>query len=136
MAGVLDALSIEKVNLVTHDIGNMVGYALAAQYPSRVTRFVLIDAPLPGVGPWEEISRIRCSGTSDLAGPTWKGWSKGRERIYLDRFWNEFSRHRRVSAKPRAKHYAKLYGCLAQCIRASCSSPHSTGCDRQQGVHG
>jgi pimeloyl-ACP methyl ester carboxylesterase len=40
---------------VTHDIGNMVGYAFAAQYPDRVVRFVLMDAPLPGIGPWEEI---------------------------------------------------------------------------------
>src|SRR5262244_270753 len=53
--GVLDELKIERADLVTHDIGNMVGYAFAAQYPDRVSRFVLIDAPLPGVGPWEEI---------------------------------------------------------------------------------
>src|SRR5947207_3681913 len=53
--GVLDALKIERAALVTHDIGNMVGYAFAVQHPKRVTRFVLIDAPLPGVGPWDEI---------------------------------------------------------------------------------
>ena len=40
--------------LVTHDIGNMVGYAFAAQYRNRVICFVAIDAPLPG-GPWDEI---------------------------------------------------------------------------------
>ena len=51
VAGVLDALKIERAGLVTHDIGNMVGYAFAVQHPKRVTRFVLIDAPLPGVGP-------------------------------------------------------------------------------------
>jgi pimeloyl-ACP methyl ester carboxylesterase len=44
-------------DLVTHDIGNMVGYAFAAEYPRRVRRFVLIDAPLPGVGPWDDILR-------------------------------------------------------------------------------
>src|SRR5262245_3679750 len=54
LAGVLDELKIDRTDLVTHDIGNMVGYAFAAQYPDRVTRFVLIDAPVPGVGPWEE----------------------------------------------------------------------------------
>ena len=42
-------------DLVTHDIGNMVGYAFAAQYPTRVTRWVAMDAPLPGIGPWDEI---------------------------------------------------------------------------------
>src|SRR6266478_4681392 len=55
VAGVLDALKIDKVELVTHDIGNMVGYAFAAEHPDRVTKFALLDAPLPGVGPWEEI---------------------------------------------------------------------------------
>ena len=48
VAGVLDALKIDRAALVTHDIGNMVGYAFAAQHPERVTRFVLIDAPVPG----------------------------------------------------------------------------------------
>src|SRR5262245_52818009 len=45
VAGVLDHLKVEKADLVTHDIGNMVGYALAAQYPDRITRWVVIDAP-------------------------------------------------------------------------------------------
>ena len=53
--GILDALKIERAAIVTHDIGNMVGYAFAAQYRDRVTCFVVIDAPVPGVGPWEEI---------------------------------------------------------------------------------
>jgi pimeloyl-ACP methyl ester carboxylesterase len=47
----LDKLKIQKADLVTHDIGNMVGYAFAAQFPARVTRWVIIDAPLPGIGP-------------------------------------------------------------------------------------
>jgi pimeloyl-ACP methyl ester carboxylesterase len=45
IAGVMDALKVDKAQLVTHDIGNMVGYALAAQYPARITRWVVIDAP-------------------------------------------------------------------------------------------
>ena len=55
IAAVMDALKVEKADLVTHDIGNMVGYALAAQFPDRITKWVVIDAPLPGIGPWEEI---------------------------------------------------------------------------------
>src|SRR6201994_33889 len=46
IAGILDALKVQKADLVTHDIGNMVGYALAAQYPARITRWAVIDAPL------------------------------------------------------------------------------------------
>src|SRR6201994_3918170 len=57
IAGILDALKVQKADLVTHDIGNMVGYALADQYPARVTRWVAIDAPLPGIGDWDNIIR-------------------------------------------------------------------------------
>src|ERR1700722_1270536 len=49
IAAVLDVLKIGKIDLVTHDIGNMVGYALAAQHPDRIAKFALMDAPLPGV---------------------------------------------------------------------------------------
>ena len=74
VAGVLDELKIDRADLVTHDIGNMVGYAFAALYPNRVPRFAVIDAPLPGVGPWEKILKTRCSGTFASAGQTWRGW--------------------------------------------------------------
>ena len=57
IAGVLDYLKIDKVALVTHDIGNMVGYAFAVQYQARVTRWVVMDAPLPGIGDWDNIIR-------------------------------------------------------------------------------
>src|ERR1700752_1215326 len=57
IAGVMDALKVQKADLVTHDIGNMVGYALAAQYPDRISRWVVIDAPLPGIGDWDNIIR-------------------------------------------------------------------------------
>jgi pimeloyl-ACP methyl ester carboxylesterase len=55
IAGLMDALKLQQADLVTHDIGNMVGYALAAQFPTRITKWVVIDAPLPGIGNWDEI---------------------------------------------------------------------------------
>src|SRR3954463_8038004 len=109
MAGVLDALGIDKVDLVTHDIGNMVGYAFAAQYPSRVTRFVLIDAPLPGVGPWEEILKNPLLWHFRFGGPDMERLVEGRERIYLDRFWNEFSADPKKFDEASREHYARLY---------------------------
>jgi pimeloyl-ACP methyl ester carboxylesterase len=109
MAGVLDALSIDKVDLVTHDIGIMVGYAFAAQYPSRVTRYVLIDAPLPGIGPWEEILKNPLLWHFRFGGPDMERLVAGRERIYLDRFWNEFSATPSRFSEAAREHYAKLY---------------------------
>ena len=54
IAGVMDVLKVPKADLVTHDIGNMVGYALAAQFPDRVDRWIVMDAPFPGLGTWEQ----------------------------------------------------------------------------------
>ena len=109
IARVLDALKIEKADLVTHDIGNMVGYAFAAQYPDRVTRFVLIDAPLPGIGPWEEILKSPLLWHFNFRGPDVDRLVKGRERIYLDRFWNELSADPKAIDEETRRHYARLY---------------------------
>lgn len=109
IAGVLDALKISSVDLVTHDIGNMVGFAFAAQYPDRVRRFVLIDAPVPGIGPWEEILKTPMLWHFRFGGPEMERLVAGRERIYLDRFWNEFSAHPDRFDEASREHYAKLY---------------------------
>jgi pimeloyl-ACP methyl ester carboxylesterase len=109
VAGVLDALKIERADLVTHDIGNMVGYAFAAQHPERVTKFVLIDAPLPGVGPWEEILKNPLLWHFRFGGPDMERLVAGRERIYLDRFWNEFSASPARFTEASREHYARLY---------------------------
>jgi len=109
VAGVLDALKIDKVDLVAHDIGNMVGYAFAAEHRDRVTRMVLIDAPLPGVGPWEEILKNPLLWHFRFGGPDMERLVAGRERIYLDRFWNEFSATPARFTEASREHYAKLY---------------------------
>jgi pimeloyl-ACP methyl ester carboxylesterase len=109
VAGVLAALKIEQIDLVTHDIGNMVGFAFAAQHPERVKRLVLIDAPLPGVGPWEEILRHPLLWHFRFGGPDMERLVAGRERIYLDRFWNEFSADPRRFSEAAREHYAALY---------------------------
>jgi pimeloyl-ACP methyl ester carboxylesterase len=109
VAGVLAALRIAQIDLVTHDIGNMVGFAFAAQHPERVKRLVLIDAPLPGVGPWEEILRHPLLWHFRFGGPDMERLVAGRERIYLDRFWNEFSADPRRFSEAAREHYAALY---------------------------
>lgn len=109
MAGLLDSLKIDKADLVTHDIGNMVGYALATQYPARVTRFVIMDAPLPGIGPWEEILKNPLLWHFRFGGADMERLVAGRERIYLDRFWNEFSADPKKFAEASREHYARIY---------------------------
>jgi pimeloyl-ACP methyl ester carboxylesterase len=109
IARVMDALDIQKADLVTHDIGNMVGYALAAQYSDRVTHWIIIDAPLPGIGPWDEIIRSPALWHFNFRGPDVERLVKGRERIYLDRFWNELSFHPAAIDESTRRHYAMLY---------------------------
>ena len=109
VAGVLAALTIEQIDLVTHDIGNMVGFAFAAQHRERVKRFVLIDAPLPGVGPWDEILKNPLLWHFRFGGPDMERLVAGRERIYLDRFWNEFSADPSRFSEAARIHYAELY---------------------------
>lgn len=109
VAGVLDALKVGKVAVVAHDIGNMVAYAFTAEQPERVTKLVLMDAPLPGVGPWDEILKNPLLWHFRFGGPDMERLVKGRERIYLDRFWNEFSADPRHWDEASRRHYAALY---------------------------
>jgi pimeloyl-ACP methyl ester carboxylesterase len=109
IAQVMDKLNIDKADFVTHDIGNMVGYAFAAQFPARVTRWVVIDAPLPGIGPWDDILRSPALWHFNFRGPDAERLVKGRERIYLDRFWNELSANPKAIDEATRRHYAKLY---------------------------
>jgi len=109
VAAVLDTLKVGKADLITHDIGNMVGYAFAAENPGRVTRFVLMDAPLPGVGPWDEILKNPLLWHFRFGGPDMERLVAGRERIYLDRFWNEFSATPGKFSEGSRQHYAALY---------------------------
>jgi pimeloyl-ACP methyl ester carboxylesterase len=117
VTGVMDALGISRADFVTHDIGNMVGYAFAVGYPDRVTRFVPIDAPLPGVGPWEQIVQDPHMWQFGFGGPDMERLVAGRERIYLDRFWNEFALHPERFDEAKRQHYAALYA-MPGAIRA------------------
>jgi pimeloyl-ACP methyl ester carboxylesterase len=109
IAGVLDRLKIAKADLVTHDIGNMVGYAFAIQFPGRVTRWIALDAPIPGIGDWDAITRDPRLWHFNFRGPDEERLVAGRERIYLDRFWNELSANPTAIDEATRHHYAALY---------------------------
>ena len=109
ISGVMDALKVQKADLVTHDIGNMVGYALAAQFPARITKWVVIDAPLPGVGNWAAQLSNPKTWHFNFHGPDEERLVAGRERIFLDRFYNELSAHPEKIDEATRAHYAALY---------------------------
>jgi len=88
------SLGSPRIRLVGHDIGLMVAYAYAAQYPSEVDRIVLMDAFLPGVGNWRDVWLLRDLWHFHFYGETPLALVTGRERIYFEHFWNDFAADR------------------------------------------
>jgi pimeloyl-ACP methyl ester carboxylesterase len=109
MRAVLDKLGIDHSDVVGHDIGTMVAYAYAARYPDKTDRLIVMDAPVPGIPPWEQIVRSPQLWHFSFGGPDAERLVAGRERIYLDRFWNEFAGTPSKIDEETRRHYAKLY---------------------------
>ena len=85
------SLGVEKARVVGHDIGLMVAYAYAAQFPAETEKLVLMDAFLPGVAGWEAIYNNPGIWHFRFNGPTPEKLVEGRERIYFEHFWNDFA---------------------------------------------
>lgn len=85
------SLKFNKVAVIGHDMGLPIGYAYAAQFPDEVSKLVLMDAFLPGVAGWEQSYDGRPGKWHfRFFGDTALQLLQGRERIYLDMFWNDF----------------------------------------------
>ena len=91
LRAVVTGLGYDRTFVVAHDIGNMVVYAYAALYPDKVERLVVMDAPIPGIEPWSEILQNPGVWHFNFHGPDAEKLVAGRERIYLDRIWNDFT---------------------------------------------
>jgi pimeloyl-ACP methyl ester carboxylesterase len=104
------SLGYKRVRLAGHDIGLMVAYAYAARFPAEVDRIVLMDAFLPGVGDWTKVWLLRDLWHFHFYGETPLKLVSGRERIYLEHFWNDFAADRTKSVPERDRRiYAKAY---------------------------
>ena len=85
------SLGVQKARVVGHDIGLMVAYAYAAQFPTEVEKLVLMDAFLPGVPGWEDVYNNPNIWHFRFNGPTPEALVRGRERTYFDYFWNDLA---------------------------------------------
>jgi len=104
------SLGVARARVVGHDIGLMVAYAYAAQYPAEVDRIVLMDAFLPGVGAWRDVWLMRDLWHFHFYGKTPLALVHGRERIYFEHFWNDFAADPALSVPERDRRfYAKAY---------------------------
>jgi pimeloyl-ACP methyl ester carboxylesterase len=106
---VLTQLGIDRAAVVGHDIGATVAYAYAARYLDKTDRLVVMDAPVPGIPPWDEIARTPALWHFSFGGPDAERLVAGRERIYLDRFWNEFAGDPSKIDEATRVHYAAFY---------------------------
>jgi len=82
------SLKIDKARVVGHDIGLMVAYAYAAQFPGETEKLAVMDAFLPGVPGWEPIYNDPNTWHFRFNGEYPEKLVKGRERTYFEYFWN------------------------------------------------
>src|SRR6266446_4569425 len=105
-----ESLGLKRVRLAGHDIGLMVAYAYAAQFPADVDRIALMDAFLPGIGDWTKVWLLRDLWHFHFYGETPLKLVAGRERIYLEHFWNDFAADRTKSVSEQDRQiYALAY---------------------------
>ena len=108
--GLVRQLGHEQATVVGHDIGLMVAYAYAAQYPAEIDKVALLDAFLPGVGPWKDVWLLRDLWHFHFHGTTPLALVKGRERIYFEHFWNDFAADPKKSVPEKDRRlYAAAY---------------------------
>ena len=85
------SLGVTSARVVGHDIGLMVAYAYAAQFPTETEKLVEMDAFLPGVAGWENVYNNPVIWHFRFNGETPELLVRGRERIYFEHFWNNFA---------------------------------------------
>jgi len=104
------SLKLDRVSIVGHDIGLMVAYAYAAQFRETTERVVLMDAFLPGIGNWKDVWLLRDLWHFHFYGDVPLALVKGRERTYLEHFWNDFAADRKRSVPEADRRlYARAY---------------------------
>ena len=108
--GLVRSLGVERARVVGHDIGLMVAYAYATQFPAETEKLAVMDAFLPGVPGWEEIYNAPNIWHFRFNGPTPEALVKGRERTYFEYFWNDFAADKtRSIPEANRKAYTEAY---------------------------
>jgi pimeloyl-ACP methyl ester carboxylesterase len=125
------SLGFKRAGICGHDIGLMVAYAYAAQYPAEVERIALMDAFLPGVGEWNNVFLLRDMWHFHFFGETPLKLVKGRERIYFEHFWNGFAANPKKSVSEADRRQslwpARRYGGRLRSVPGVCPG--------RQGIH-
>ena len=105
------SLGYENICLVGHDIGLMVAYSYATQWPAEVAKLALLEAPIPGIGDiWEKVYTTPALWHFHFVNsPIALELVKGRERLFLEHFWQTLSPHPETFSEADRQNYAKSY---------------------------
>src|SRR6266704_5059657 len=105
------SLGFQKIDLVGHDIGLMVAYAYAAQYANEVEKLALLEAPIPGIGDiWQKVYTTPALWHFHFVfSPVALELVRGRERLFLEHFWQTLSPHPETFSEADRRIYAKAY---------------------------
>ena len=111
----LDALKLDSVHFVGHDIGAWIGYACAARHPHKVRRLALIDAAIPGIAPADAYAL-----TPERVSKTWHFYFNalpelpealiaGRERLFLSWLFRARSTNKTAIDENAITEYTRVY---------------------------
>jgi|SRR5205809_7331889 len=84
----------------------MVAYAYAAQYPNDVRKLALLEAPIPGIGDiWQKVYTTPALWHFHFVfSPIALDLVKGRERLFLEHFWQTLSPHPETFSEAESAH--------------------------------
>jgi len=122
---VLTHLGLDRAVILGHDLGTMVAYAYAARYPDKTEKLVVMDAPVPGIPPWDDLVRHPLLWHFSFGGPDAERLVAGRERIYLDASGTSLPATPRRSTRPRESITPRSTPVRARCARRLPSSSPS-----------
>ncbi|KAK3203830.1 hypothetical protein GRF29_106g747938 [Pseudopithomyces chartarum] len=101
----------QKIHIIGHDIGGMIAWAYAAQYPDDVASLIWGECPLPGTEFYEEIK-----GTADVFHFVFhqiqdlpEALIAGRERLYLQHVFDKMCVESAYMTPEDLEHYVLAY---------------------------
>ncbi|PZF70961.1 alpha/beta fold hydrolase [Taibaiella soli] len=102
-------LGYSKASVAGHDIGFMVAYAYAAQYPGDVTKLALVDALLPGIEPvWTSYGQ-KAWWWNFFSWPAAANVVTGREETFMTSFWPEMEYNKNSFTKEETAEFVRAY---------------------------
>jgi pimeloyl-ACP methyl ester carboxylesterase len=107
----IQAMELENIVLVGHDIGGMATYAFIKHFPEKLFKAIMLDTAIPGVAPWEEVKRnpyiwhFAFYAVPELP----EILTTGKQRALFDYFYNTLSFNKQAIDEDKRNAYAHAY---------------------------